>query len=84
MQKIDDHFVFRQEKSREIRVDKTTRETKNVPTVAGKVKIEIATGTTITTASGDMIDPSLIDILPIDGSKTLQAKSLYEKKMRNR
>lgn len=72
------------EKSASIQIYSPVRETKKVSTIQGKVTVNIGTGTIITTESGDIIDTSLIQIAPLQDNKELQAKSKYEKRMRNR
>ncbi len=67
-----------------IRVKSTVRKSKQIATLHGKVTVNIATGTIITTASGDIIDTNLIQITSLEASKTLQAKIKYEKRMKNR
>ena len=57
------------ERSTSIRVRSMVRESKKVDTIKGTVTVNIATGTVITTASGDLIDTSLIEITALDGSK---------------
>ena len=72
------------EKSASIQIYSPVRETKKVSTIQGKVTVNIGTGTIITTESGDIIDTSLIQIAPLQDNKKLQAKTKYEKRMRNR
>ena len=72
------------ERSASVRVRSMVRESKKVATLHGKVIVNIATGTIITTASGDIIDTSLIQITALDANKSLQAKKKYEKRMKNR
>lgn len=52
--------------------------------ISGNLYVEIATGTTITTLSGEIIDSTKIGFFPLDSTKKLQAKGQYERKMKNR
>ena len=76
-------FISR-EIGKSIHVQNEMKRKEHIPSVTGNLFVEIATGTIITTLSGDIIDTAKIGVLPLDSSKKLQAKAQYEGKMKNR
>ena len=65
-------------------LDSASRKSAKVKQVRGALSYEIAPGTTIKTASGEIIDMSSIGIADLEVPKVLQAKKKFESKMKNR
>ena len=70
--------------SRTIHIDRSMKKQESVSSIRGALTVLFSTGTTISTLSGDLIDPTKIGFLPLGTSEKVKAKAKYEKGMKNR
>lgn len=52
------------EKAKKIKINRPARKEKRLSEVHGTIGVNLLAGTTVSSATGDIIDPTKIDILP--------------------
>ena len=68
------------EKTTKIKLNRPAKKEKKVIGTRGTIGVTLTTGTHISSPSGKVIDPSLIDISSVSGSIQAQANTYYLKK----
>lgn len=68
------------EKNKKIQLDHIAKKQKKVTGIRGAIGVNINSGTIISSAAGEMIDPVSIDILPVTDTITARANEYNSKK----
>lgn len=66
-----------------IRLDRSARKEQKIAGVKGSIAVNMATGTIISTSSGDLIDPSSIGIFTAGSLEQMRSKEYHGKKIKS-
>lgn len=71
------------EKNTKIKLNRPAKKEKKVDGTRGKIGVNMITGTNISSPTGEIIDPTQIDIAPVSSSVQVMANTYRAKKDRN-